>query len=150
MVFEKLFEGQSQEEYLHKPKPEKWCLLEIACHLFDEEREDFRARLRQALNQPEQPLPPIDPQGWVGSRNYLDHDYNSKVAAFLNERELSIDWLRSLVEPNWENAYQHPKYGPLNAKLFLNNWLAHDYLHIRQILSVKYDYLNKHSTETLL
>jgi hypothetical protein len=34
--------------------------------------------------------------------------------------------------------------------MFLHNWLAHDYLHIRQIIRIKYDYLKKTSGEILL
>lgn len=39
------FAGVPEKEYTWRPYPEHWNLLEIACHLFDEEQEDFRARL---------------------------------------------------------------------------------------------------------
>lgn len=32
------------------PAPEKWCLLEIVFHLYDEEREEFRARVNYQTN----------------------------------------------------------------------------------------------------
>ncbi len=28
----------------------------------------------------------------------------------------------------------------MTAKMFLSNWLAHDYLHLRQILDLKFNY----------
>ena len=31
----------------------------------------------------------------------------------------------------------------MSAKLFLTNWLAHDYLHIRQIIRYQYHYLKE-------
>ncbi len=31
--------------------------------------------------------------------------------------------------------------GTITAGMFLYSWLAHDYLHIRQITKIKYDYL---------
>ena len=34
-----------------KPTPKDWSILEIACHLLDEEREDFRVRLRSTLEE---------------------------------------------------------------------------------------------------
>lgn len=40
----------NQEEARIKPNPESWSMLEIVCHLFDEEREDFREHLDLALN----------------------------------------------------------------------------------------------------
>lgn len=125
-----------------RPHAAHWCLLEITCHLYDEEREDFRARLRSVLNDPSQALPPSDPQAWIRDRQYLQQDFSTKLNAFLQEREASIRWLKGLKDPFWENAYQHPKAGPLTARMFLTNWVAHDYLHIRQITRVKYQYLH--------
>ena len=148
-VFESLLKGQTKEEYVWKPAPDKWCLLEIVCHLRDEEIEDFRARTKHVLETPSQALPAIDPPGWVLSRKYMEQNYDKMLDAFLEERKKSIDWLYSLENPQWENAFDHPKFGKLKAKMFLTNWLAHDYLHIRQITKLKFDYL-KHITNEKL
>lgn len=146
-TFRHLLEAIPKEEYLWKPQPEKWCLLEVVCHLYDEEREDFRTRVKQVLENPELPLKPIDPEGWVSSRKYIEQDYDEKLNAFLTERELSVDWLRSLNNPKWDNAHNHPKFGPHTAALFFTNWLAHDYLHIRQIIGLKHAYLKEMSQQ---
>jgi len=37
----------------------------------------------------------------------------------------------------------------MSAKFILANWLAHDYLHIRQITRLKYDYLQDIPNENL-
>ena len=140
-VFKELLSGLDKEFYLWKPKPEKWCLLEIICHLYDEEREDFRARTKHVLETPDEPMTPIDPAAWVIDRDYIGQDFESTLEKFLKERDDSIAWLNSLQSPNWDNTYQHPKVGPLKAELFLVNWLAHDYMHIRQILNTKFGYL---------
>ena len=148
-VFKSLLSEQSKEVYLWKPYPDKWCLLEIVCHLYDEEREDFRARVKHVLENPELPLPSIDPAGWVKERKYMEQDYEEKLDAFLKERKQSAGWLQSLDNPGWTNAYMHPKFGEMPAQLFLANWLAHDYLHFRQITGLKYQYLRAHSEESL-
>ncbi|MDB4728314.1 DinB family protein [Saprospiraceae bacterium] len=148
-TFESLLLDLSEKEILFKTSPEKWCLLEIICHLYDEEREDFRTRVKQVLESPNIPLPPIDPVGWVKERNYIGQDYSTVLTQFLKERDDSIIWLKSLVNPKWNNAYHHPKVGPLTAKMYLSNWLAHDFLHIRQITRLKYDYLMSISEESL-
>ena len=44
-VFQNLLTNKTKDLYLWRPKPEKWCLLEIVCHLLDEEKDDFRARV---------------------------------------------------------------------------------------------------------
>jgi len=149
-VFKSLLAGLSEQEYLWKSNTEKWCLLEIVCHLYDEEREDFRTRVKHVLETPELAPPSFDPVVWVLQRKYMDQDYSEKLNEFLEERNKSIEWLRSLVDPQWHNAYEHPKFGKMTAKMFLANWLAHDYMHIRQILNVKFNYLKMDSNETLV
>lgn len=148
-VFENLLKDISDPMKVWKQAPEKWCLLEIVCHLYDEEREDFRARTKHTLETPIEALPSIDPQGWVLSRQYMNQNYDLKLNQFLHERKESVIWLRSLQNPNWQNAHEHPKFGKLSAKLFLTNWLAHDHLHLKQILKLKFDYLKNSTSENL-
>lgn len=149
LVFKQLLETVSETEYKWKPSAEKWCLLEVVCHLYDEERDDFRARLKHVLENPSAQLPPADPVGWVKDRDYPNQDYKKMLDSFLTERQLTIDWLGKLQNPKWDNAYIHPKYGPLSASMIFTNWLAHDYLHIRQIIATKYQYLKETSGENL-
>ena len=148
-VFRGLLQDIEEQLYLWKPGPGKWCLLEVICHLYDEERDDFRARTRHVLENPTAPMTPFDPLARVSERKYMQQDFNEKLQAFLQERIRSVKWLQSLQNPHWENTYAHPKLGPLTAKMFLSNWLAHDYLHIRQINRIKYEYLKTQSGENL-
>jgi len=149
LVFSDLLSGVVKEQFHWKSAPDKWCLLEIVCHLYDEEREDFRARLKHVLETPDEPLPSIDPVAWVKDRKYLQQDYEDRLKSFLEERTQSVAWLKSLDNPAWYNAYRHPKFGAMTGKMFLANWLAHDYLHIRQITRLKFEYLKQISVETL-
>jgi hypothetical protein len=148
-VFRSLLIGLAEAVYFWKPSPDKWCMLEIICHLRDEECEDFRTRIKQVLENPSNTLPPIDPVGWVQERKYLQQDFEQVLNDFLQERDHSVEWLKSLVAPKWDNAYKHPKFGPMSAQLFLSNWLAHDYLHIRQILFLKRGYHEATANEPL-
>jgi len=141
IVLGELLNNLDSRIYNWKPNPKKWCLLEIICHLYDEECEDFRARLTGILENPNNEFEPIDPVGWVSSRKYIEQNFNTKLHDFLEERDNSIKYIQNLQQPNWENYYQHTTLGNLTAKMFLTNWLAHDYLHIRQIIKIKYDYL---------
>ena len=140
-VFRELLTNKSEKEYTWKPEQSKWCLLEIVCHLRDEEQEDFRTRVAYPLEDPTKPLPGIDPQGWVIEREYMKQDYNQVLNTFLDERRKSINFLRSLENPSWKNTTEHPILGPLSAEHFLANWLAHDYLHVRQIEKLQHQYL---------
>lgn len=148
-VFEALLSGLTPEVYLWKAEPEKWCLLEIVCHLYDEEREDFRARTRYALENAGNAIPSIDPVSWVTDRRYTEQHYPEVLNNFLTEREASLAWLQSLEDPKWEYTCHHPALGDVSAAHFLANWLAHDYHHIRQINNLKYEYLEHHAGESL-
>ncbi len=149
-VFKELLTELPKEQYLWKSNPEKWNLLEISCHLYDEEREDFRTRTKYVLESPELPLPTFDPVKWVEERAYSKQDFNSTIDKFIKERELSLEWLQSLKNPKWDNAYKHPRFGEMTAKMFLTNWLAHDYLHIRQIIALKFDYFKQLTHESMV
>ena len=148
-IFKALLTDIPKEEYLWKSSPKKWCILEIVCHLYDEEMEDFRARTQHVLDTPQKELPAIDPSAWVQERKYIQKDYAYMLHKFLEERKQSVAWLQSLVAPQWDNATEHHKFGAMTAKMFLANWLAHDYLHIRQILKVKFDYTQQLNDEHL-
>lgn len=148
-VFRALFIGLAPEEITWKPTPEKWCALEIICHLYDEEREDFRARLSSTLEAPEQPWPKIDPPAWVSDRKYMEQDFSAMLENFLSERDNSLAWLRGLKDPAWSNAYVHPTVGPVSCDLLLTNWVAHDLHHIRQVNNLRYGYLASISTVPL-
>ena len=148
-AFRSHFTGLTTEEVCWKPSPEKWCALEIICHLRDEEREDFRARLRSTLETPLEPWPKIDPASWVAERRYMEQGFGTVLQDFLVEREASVAWLRGLANAPWNNAYMHPKVGPVSCDLLLTNWVAHDLHHLRQVINLRYACLKTHTTVPL-
>lgn len=148
-VISNLFEGLPKELYTWRPHEDKWCLLEILCHLIDEEVEDFRARVKHILDGVTTPMIPINPVGWVIDRKYIQQDFNTKLEQFIEEREQSILWLKSLKNPDWNKTFDNPFRGEISAMNMLSNWLAHDYLHIRQIVNLKYLCLQHQTGEDL-
>lgn len=141
-IFSILFESLSENQISWKQSPEKWCPLEIICHLHHEECEDFKIRIQHVFETPHLAPPAVNPVNWVKERKYMEQDFKTKVMDFILEREKSILWLQNLQNPPWENAYLHPKFGSMSARYFLTNWLAHDYLHIKQLIRLQYDYLH--------
>lgn len=127
-----------------KPNEESWSLLEVVCHLYDEEREDFRVRLKHILDRVEGMPPAIDPQGWVTAREYSKRDLATVLAQFLEQREASLAWLRSLENPDWDAVWETP-FGSIHASGMLSAWVAHDLLHIRQLNELHYGYVKVQS-----
>ena len=142
-VFKNLFQTVSDEQARWKPGMDRWSMLEVINHLYDEEREDFRKRLELVLNNPDDSWPPIDPEGWVVQRSYNDRDLEQSLQNFFDEREKSLRWLNTLESPNWQATHCHPQMGPMSAELILANWLAHDMFHIRQTIDLHFNYLSK-------
>ncbi|MBT8229180.1 MAG: DinB family protein [Bacteroidia bacterium] len=141
-VFKGIFNDLNPGLYNWKQSDDKWSLLEIICHLVDEEREDFRRRLQFVVNNEAGQPPGINPVQWVIERSYSTQDYESKIKEFINERQASLEFLETIDPATLDNFYEHPSLGKLNGHHFLNNWLAHDYLHIKQATRLKYDLLS--------
>ncbi|HKR00060.1 MAG TPA: DinB family protein [Pyrinomonadaceae bacterium] len=140
-VFENLVRGVCGAQAVWKPAPDKWSILEVVNHLYDEERDDFRFRLDSILHHPEKRWPPIDPPGWAVERKYNERELTESLERFLGERRKSIEWLKGLKEPRLENVYEHPQ-GRIRAGDLLASWVAHDLLHVRQLARLHWQYLN--------
>ena len=135
-----LTEGVDDDQARWKPSLGDWSILEVVNHLADEEREDFRTRLELTLLRPEADWPPIDPVGWVASRAYNTRDLTISIYDFLHERARSIDMLVRLESPDWSRERRHPVFGTMTAGTLLHSWLAHDLLHLRQLVELQYAY----------
>ena len=131
-------------DFVHfKEDHNQWSPLEIICHLIDEEREDFRARIKFLLANPETQPPPIDPKGWVLSRKYADQDFHEKLSEWEIEREKSVGYLKTLSNIDTTIGFDHNYFGRFTIQYLLTNWLAHDLLHIRQLTRCRYQHLQK-------
>ncbi|MCK4872108.1 MAG: DinB family protein [Phycisphaerales bacterium] len=128
-----LVAGVTTDDACWRPKRNQWSILEIVNHMVDIETGDMRLRLSMTLDDPTKPWPAIDPQAWVKERRHNERDLDGSVLRFIAERNTSVDWLRTLDDPAWDNAYEHPKFGPMCAGDILAAWTAHDILHTRQI-----------------
>lgn len=135
-----LVAGVSDVQWRWKPETQSWSLLEVICHLADEEVEDFRARLDRTLHRPGQPWPPTDPMGWVTSRGYNRQDPTDELVRFVEARAESVRWLRSLEAPDWAAETIVP-WGVMRAGDVLAAWAAHDLLHTRQLVELRWAWL---------
>jgi hypothetical protein len=131
-----LLSGITQQAAQVKPSPDAWSILEVICHLYDEEREDFREHVDFILHRQNEEWHSIDPQGWVTARNYNGQGLARMQDKFFAEREASLKWLRGLSHPDWETTYTS-EYGTTCAGEMLACWIAHDNLHIRQLVELR-------------
>jgi hypothetical protein len=139
-----LLAGIEPEVARFKPNAETWSVLEVVCHLYDEEREDFREHLdfilstslKAGLHRQHEEWHIIDTEGWVTERNYNGQDFAEMQGKFFAEREKSFAWLKSLQNPEWEKSYTTP-FRTISAAEMFACWVAHDNLHIRQLVELR-------------
>lgn len=134
-----LVDGVDETQARWKPDPDSWSILEVTCHLLDEERYDFRVRLDITLHKADETWPGIDPAGWVTERGYNNQDLVTSLQEYLEEREFSLAWLRGLEGADWEATYEAP-WGLITAGDLLASWVAHDLLHLRQLVELHWYY----------
>ncbi len=70
---------------------------------------------------------------------------DESLQRFLALRRRSGSWLNALPAPDWESAYQAP-FGPICAGDIFAAWVAHDLLHMRQLVEIQWALLNQQVT----
>jgi hypothetical protein len=138
-----LVESISVEQAQWKPDAETWSLQEVMEHFYNEERIDFRKHLKEMFSEP--------PQSW-GRFNLAEYvavkSCHQALEGFLTERDASIAWLKTLHSPAWD-ATSKAVFSPedevltLSAGDVLVSWVAHDFLHLRQINELLYAWNEK-------
>lgn len=122
------------------PPSGNWSILEIACHMRDEEREDFRVRLQLTLEDPAAAWPALDFDNISQRRGYARQDLDEVLGEFAQRRAENVAWLRTLpADADFARAYVHPKWGPIPAGMLFAAWPAHDALHLRQVAKRLYE-----------
>lgn len=133
-----LLSGVAAEDARWRPGPDHWSMLEIVCHLVDEDLDDFGTRLRMTLEAPDADWPRIDPVAAATERNYRLRDLETVLREFRAVRRTEVAWLRTIQELDFaveatHPRLKHPSLGSLRAGDLLAAWCAHDALHLRQL-----------------
>ena len=131
----------SEDQACWQPRSDSWSILDVINHLAYEEVDDFRGRLDLVLHRPEDAWPAGDAARGVtktGRRRGLD----SALEGFLVAREASLAWLEDLESPNWDATLKAP-FGEIRAGDFMAAWAAHDLLHLRQLIELRWALLSR-------
>ncbi|MCY3866591.1 MAG: DinB family protein, partial [Chloroflexi bacterium] len=120
-----------RHQWLQRPDPHEWSILQILCHLWHSEAPVHRARLHAILERhdpfiaaPPPPGPDIPP---------CDDDGYAAFDCFQREREETIRLLAALTPAQWSRTARHSIFG-LTTLLEMAHFTAqHDRLHITQL-----------------
>jgi hypothetical protein len=127
----------SDEQANWKPDAQTWNMKEVMEHIYNEERIDFRKHLKEMFSTPPQPWRTFRREELISVESC-----HQALANFLKERQASLEWLQSLDAPDWEIQSQ-ATFGQDEVLTFkagdvLGSWVAHDFLHIRQMNELLY------------
>lgn len=131
-VLEALVADLDESSWRGRPAPGRWAPLDIVCHLRDEEREDFAARVRVVVAGGTS-FARIAPQQWVEERHYIDDDPAQALADFLALRRESLEFLAGVTPEQLARNVEHPQLGVMSGLDLLAAWACHDLLHLRQL-----------------
>ena len=119
-----------RHQWLQRPDPHEWSILQILCHLWHSEAPVHRARLHAILERhdpfiaappPGPDIPPCDDDGYAA------------FDCFQQEREETIRLLAALTPAQWSRTARHSIFG-LTTLLEMAHFTAqHDRLHITQL-----------------
>ena len=138
-MIRKLVSNLSKDQGLWKSDADIWSLLEVMNHLYREERGDFRAHLQKYPSPTGAGWPPVQPTG----REYDLGSLADTLQGFLDERQKSIEWLQSLESPDWGSELEVSfvdSSRTFSMGEMLASWVAHDLLHMRQLVEVHWAY----------
>jgi len=129
--------GLTSEELQWKPTPESWSVLQVIDHLLHEEIQDFRSVLDHIFQSPDDPWPEFHPLELSADIQHPERHFQESLASFQSEREKSLAWLAG-TDVDWDAAATAPWGAKMTAGDALASWLAHDLLHVRQLVELRY------------
>lgn len=131
-----LLRGVADEVLRRKPAPEKWSMLEIACHLRDVERL-FLERYAKMANHDRPALRLIDQDALAVALKYNQDDPAAAIREFQALRGESLALLSALAHQSWQRIGLHPKRGELSIAGQADIHVNHDANHLKQIRALR-------------
>lgn len=117
----------------HRPTDGDWSTREILAHLVDDEMYVMRTRLERIVKEDEPDLAPHDEKKWHANRNTTRDALEALLADFALQRAASLGLMHMLRDSDWARHGFQPEYGRFTAEKWLQHWVEHDEVHLRQI-----------------
>ena len=119
------------QQWLQRPDPDEWSILQILCHLWQAETTVHQSRLRMMLEEDD---PFIVALPAPGPHIAPCHDDGHEIFwRFWQERLKTIDLLGNLSQSDWGRPARHSIFGLTNLLEMAHFTAQHDRLHIAQL-----------------
>jgi hypothetical protein len=125
-----LANGLARDLLARRPAEGEWSALECLGHAADTETVVFAARIRAIVDgRPE--LPSYDPDA-QGTPITAQSDPASIAERLAGQRRDSLALLSTVTEADLVRTSRHLELGPVTLRQLLNEWAAHDMMHLVQ------------------
>lgn len=114
-----------------KPARDRFSIAEVLAHLSHSEGHCYRMRLDRFLNEERPEFEPDDAQMYL--HLYRDADAEDSFDHFEEQREINLEFLRSLPESAGNRTALHHAAGEITLNNMLHEWALHDLGHVRQV-----------------
>ena len=131
-----LLQGVPDEILRRKPAPEKWSILEIACHLRDVEQL-FVERYAKMANHDRPALRMMNQDEVAVALKYNEDDPAAAIRDFRALRTETISLLSALASQSWQRIGLHPKRGDFTIAGQADVHVKHDANHLNQIRALR-------------
>jgi hypothetical protein len=122
--------GLDQDLLMRSPAPDEWSALECLGHAADAEAVVFAARVRVILaGQPS--FAAFDPDT-ESTPITTDTDPTALAERHALLRAESLALLATITEADLDRTARHAELGPVTLRERLNEWAAHDLMHVGQ------------------
>lgn len=122
----------SDEVIRRRPSPDKWAIVEIACHLRDIERVHVQ-RFTKVAHQEKPALWVLDNEKTALSLRYREADLRAVIREWKGVREDALALLRSLPHASWQRTGLHPKRGEMTLEQLAVFLTDHERKHLDRI-----------------
>ena len=119
----------SEEEFSHKPIPEKWSAHENLAHL-GHYHEVFLERLKRMASEEEPEFTRFKPDADPGFLAWAAKEPSEVLAGLNSERSSLLDFLNEQPSSYFERTGKHPLYGVLIVQEWLELFLLHEAHHL--------------------
>jgi uncharacterized damage-inducible protein DinB len=129
--------GLSDDDWRRRPSPDKWSIVEIACHLRDVERV-FAERFAKMAYREERPaLWMADNERMAEALRYREADPAAVAREWKRLRGDTLTLLRAMPHSTWQRTGLHPKRGEITIEQLVSVLVGHDQGHVERIRSIR-------------
>jgi hypothetical protein len=132
-----LASGLAPDALRWRPRAGEWCLTEVMAHLLDLERTVFVPRLRRIAAEERPAFETFDADAWARERDHRARDFRADLAAFVEARAATLEFLRGLPRGAGERPGFSGHFGPVTLAQYATHVADHDLEHLGQMRDLR-------------